>query len=282
MESHYCSPRLDHSPCPNPAALSRSFLYVWFGVAELLALVVLLGGPFALAGPAPTATTTTLTVSPSSVSAGTVVTFTASVSNGSPVTPGLVTFCDATDTYCEDSAIIGTAQLTSAGTAVIRMPPPIGSHSYKAVFNGTTSNTKSTSLAQSLTVTGTHATTTAISASGSTGNYTLTGTVVGTGIASPPPTGSVSFVDTTNSYTLGSAALGSAITAQALGTLVSYGVGLEPTEISVGDFNGDGLADLAVVNWGDNTVSILLGNDDGTFQPKITYPTGVGPAGPSR
>ena len=34
------------------------------------------------------------------------------------------------------------------------------------------------------------------------------------------------------------------------------------------------------MNWGDNTVSILLGNDDGTFQPKITYPTGVGPAGP--
>ena len=176
-------------------------------IFALLLVGFLLGGPFALASLAPTATATTLTVSPSSVSAGTVVTFTASVSNGSPVTPGLVTFCDATATYCEDSAIIGTAQLTSAGTAVIRIPPPIGSHIYKAVFNGTTSNTKSTSSTQSLTVTGTHATTTAISASGSTGNYTLTGTVIGTGIASPPPTGSVSFVDTTNSYTLGSAAL---------------------------------------------------------------------------
>ncbi len=32
-----------------------------------------------------------------------------------------------------------------------------------------------------------------------------------------------------------------------------------------GDFTGDGRTDLAVANGGDNTVSVLLGNGDGTF-----------------
>ena len=34
----------------------------------------------------------------------------------------------------------------------------------------------------------------------------------------------------------------------------------------MGDFNGDGKLDLAVANYGSNTVSVLLGNGDGTFQ----------------
>jgi hypothetical protein len=37
------------------------------------------------------------------------------------------------------------------------------------------------------------------------------------------------------------------------------------------DFNGDGRLDLAVANT--NSVSVLLGNGDGTFQPAITSPT---------
>ena len=36
----------------------------------------------------------------------------------------------------------------------------------------------------------------------------------------------------------------------------------------MGDFNGDGKADIAVANKGANSVSVLLGNGDGTFQPK--------------
>ena len=38
-----------------------------------------------------------------------------------------------------------------------------------------------------------------------------------------------------------------------------------------GDFNGDGELDLAVANGGYDTVSILLGNGDGTFQPAVNY-----------
>ena len=44
-----------------------------------------------------------------------------------------------------------------------------------------------------------------------------------------------------------------------------------------GDFTGDGRTDLAVANEGDNTVSVLLGNGDGTFQPQVTYAVGLGP-----
>jgi Bacterial Ig-like domain (group 3) len=57
--------------------------------------------------------------------------------SGVPVFPGLVNFCDATATYCTDIHIVGSAQLTSAGTAVFRFRPGAGSHSYKAIFLGT-------------------------------------------------------------------------------------------------------------------------------------------------
>jgi hypothetical protein len=42
-------------------------------------------------------------------------------------------------------------------------------------------------------------------------------------------------------------------------------VGGYPRSVTVGDFNGDAVQDLAVANQGSNNVSILLGNGDGTF-----------------
>ena len=58
----------------------------------------------------------------------------------------------------------------------------------------------------------------------------------------------------------------------------NYAVGASPSGTQVGDFNGDGKLDLAVVN-ADlvGTVSILLGNGDGTFQPKTDYAAGSFP-----
>jgi len=58
---------------------------------------------------------------------------------------------------------------------------------------------------------------------------------------------------------------------------VQYAVGSDPYAIVTGDFNGDGRADLAVVNEESNDVSILLGNGDGTFRHQVTYAVGSGP-----
>ena len=55
-------------------------------------------------------------------------------------------------------------------------------------------------------------------------------------------------------------------------------VGLQPEAIVAGDFNNDGKLDLAIANYGDNTVTLLLGNGDGTFTPASGSPYGVGKA----
>jgi hypothetical protein len=59
---------------------------------------------------------------------------------------------------------------------------------------------------------------------------------------------------------------------------VNYAVGTDLASIAVGDFNGDGIADIAVVN---NTqagqVSVLLGNGDGTFHAAVDYAVGTNP-----
>src|SRR5579863_1549511 len=59
------------------------------------------------------------------------------------------------------------------------------------------------------------------------------------------------------------------------GLATNFPVGHSPSAIALGDFNSDGKLDLAVVNSGDNTVSVLLGNGDGTFQPHVDYATGT-------
>src|SRR5204862_121931 len=59
--------------------------------------------------------------------------------------------------------------------------------------------------------------------------------------------------------------------------------GTAPVAIATGDLNADGVPDLAVVNQGDNTVSVLLGSNnlDGTFTEATgsPLPTATTPAG---
>src|SRR5207249_3207890 len=54
--------------------------------------------------------------------------------------------------------------------------------------------------------------------------------------------------------------------------------GGSPASVAIGDFNRDGIPDLAVANYYYNVVSVLLGNGDGTFRPAVTTATGANPA----
>lgn len=56
----------------------------------------------------------------------------------------------------------------------------------------------------------------------------------------------------------------------------TYSVGRSPLGAAVGDFNGNGNLDLAVANFRDDTVSILLGNGDGTFTEASGSPIPLG------
>jgi hypothetical protein len=62
--------------------------------------------------------------------------------------------------------------------------------------------------------------------------------------------------------------------AQQFAPAVNYPTGINPVGIAVGDFNQDGIPDLVVANSGSDTVSILLGNRDGTFRPSREYSAG--------
>jgi hypothetical protein len=222
---------------------------------------------------APAATTTTLAVASggntvTTVASSSVVTLTATVKTGTTaVTTGQVNFCDASAAHCTDIHLLGTRQLTSTGTAVLKFIPGAGSHSYKAVFLGTTSNATSTSSDASLTVTASvkYSTTTTIAQSGSAGSYTLTATVTGTG-GLEYPTGTVSFLDTSSgNAVLGTAALETGTAGISFLNSSNTATAIYPQSVAVGDFNGDGIPDLAVGNLQGEGVTILLGNGDGTF-----------------
>jgi len=249
----------------------RVFLRNFISCAAL-ALLAVLSASQAWAAAAPTATSLTVTNAGNdvtSVAAGTVVTLTATVVSGTtPVNPGQVKFCVATAKYCEDSALLATAQLTTSGIATYKFRPDVGSHSYQAVFVGTGNYAKSSSTAAGLTITqaGTYPTTATIAASGSSGDYTLTATVVGLGSLTVSPTGEVSFLDTTNgNASLGSAALETAVSGRTFTAGSTPGVGADPVSIAMGDFNGDGIPDLATLDSNDSTMTVLLGNGDGSF-----------------
>lgn len=230
-----------------------------------------------------TATTTTLAVTSSSgavttAASGTVVTLTATVAGASSVlTQGQVNFCDAAATQCTDIHLLGTAQLTGAGTAKLSFRPSLGTHSYKAVFPGTNSYAGSSSGASSLAVTGTPyplTSSTTIAETGSWGNYALTATLSEYG-GTAVPTGTVSFTDTSaGNLVLTTGNLGSPVTGLHWPTPLGLTTPTNsPQAAAVGDFNGDGIPDLAVSAGGPlQPLVIFLGNANGT------YTTVVGPS----
>lgn len=60
-------------------------------------------------------------------------------------------------------------------------------------------------------------------------------------------------------------------------TPAPYAAGVSPYAVVAADFNNDTVLDLATANNSDSTVSVLLGNGDGTFQPAVPSTTGANP-----
>jgi hypothetical protein len=239
------------------------------------------------AGPAITLAVASGGKAVTTVAAGSIVTLTATVKAGAaPVTTGQVNFCDASGALCTDIHLVGTAQLTKAGTAVVKFRPGAGIHFYKAVFCGNKASASSASAIAKLTVNplaGLRPTAASIAQTGDMGNYTLTAMVGGKGLTAP--VGTIAFLD--SSY--GNAPLRTAV-------LTQPRVGLNWTPIqspvttdyssstAVGDFNGDGIADVAVTGYSSanpsapDSLLILLGKGDGSFSQLAPIPlTGSNP-----
>jgi hypothetical protein len=154
-----------------------------------------------------------------------------------------------------------------------------GPNKVKAVFISTNVNAASASSTETIDVIPVpiFSSFTNLTSSGSTGNYTLSGSVSASG--RQPLTGTIGFTDLPNgNLQLPAASLGPST--RSFGTTTKYSIGGGITNqsfVAVGDFNDDGKQDLAVTNQLSNIVSILLGNGDGSFQPEVSLSTGPGP-----
>lgn len=252
----------------------------------IISFIVVTNSPQILAA----STVTTLTTSSNLLVAGTTVTLTATVtSNGNPVSRGTVRFCNASVPYCDDiTSVLGTAQLTSNGTATVNLRLGIGSYSVKAMFRATLSLGSSSSQTEAIQVLGKFPSAISFVNSGQPGNYKVTATVIGhpNGVTKPAPTGTVSIVDPKGKL-LGSTAVGSSAIKSELLPMQTVATGGGVGGLAIGDFNSDGILDFAVADQNiyispfTGDLSIFLGDPahTGQYLSPMVYPT-AGAAGP--
>jgi len=218
----------------------------------------------------------------SSVSAGTVVRLTSTVGAGAAkALAGKVSFCDTSiNSLCTGTALLGTAQLTSNGFAIFRTRLSVGQHLLQAIFPGTNTFGPAASPIVPLTVTGNYPTVSTIaSGPGSVGGtFDLAGTV-STLQATPAMSGTISLIDASNANRILGSGTVSATSVSPIGfsgvQTLAGGLGSTVT----GDFNNDGIPDLAGVAYSDHLVWVYLGKGDGTFSAGIPLEVGSHPVG---
>ena len=64
-------------------------------------------------------------------------------------------------------------------------------------------------------------------------------------------------------------------------TTYSTGASSNPYDVAVADVNADSKPDILTANYTTNSTGVLLGNDNGTFQPVVAYATGVANGSPT-
>lgn len=57
----------------------------------------------------------------------------------------------------------------------------------------------------------------------------------------------------------------------------TFPTGIKPADVLSGDYNSDGKQDMVIVNFGNNSCSIFLGNGDGSFKPATSFGMLSGP-----
>ena len=237
-------------------------------------------------------TNSALSASPNPTLTGGAVTFSANVSSLGGTPPGSVSFYDGT-------ALLDTVTLVSGSATLSTNNLTVGSHNITAAYGGgpgfspstsnsvvvsiqdfsilasPTSGTVYTGEPASYTVTitpeavsYTHLDVYKRQASGSAGDYTLTGTVIGGELEAP--SGNVTFTDNTTALIPGTAVLGAAALAQRFVSAPTLTGFSGPQADVLADVNGDGIPDLLM---GDgNQITLAIGVGDGTFHAPSIIP----------